>query len=287
MNNVTRRGFLKTAGVAAAAASVPLSGALPGQLLQAEIKDANHNRSFPFTLGIASYTFRSFKLEDAIEMTKRTGLKTLTLKEMHLPLTSSDEQIRAAIDKIKQAGLEADSCGVVYMKTEDEVKRAFAYAKTAGMKKVIAGPEPPLLPVVERSVKETDIICAIHNHGPTDKNFPSPESVYKAVASLDKRVGLCIDIGHTQRIGLDPTEQFIKCFDRVYDMHIKDETASQPSGNTLEMGRGVIDIPKLFREAIRRKYSGTMHYEFEKDQKDPLPGLEESIGYVNGVLAVI
>jgi sugar phosphate isomerase/epimerase len=104
---------------------------------------------------------------------------------------------------------------------------------------------------------------------------------------MDKRMGLCIDIGHTQRIGLDPAEQFAKCFDRVYDMHIKDESASEPAGTTLEMGRGVIDIPKLLREANRRKYAGTMHFEFEKDQKDPLPGLAESVGYVRGVLAVI
>jgi sugar phosphate isomerase/epimerase len=202
-------------------------------------------------------------------------------------LTSSDAEIRASIDKITQAGLDADSCGVVYMKTEEEVKRAFAYAKTAGMKMIVAGPEPALLPLVERSAKETDIVVAIHNHGPTDRNFPSPESVYKAVAGMDKRMGLCIDIGHTQRIGLDPAEQFAKCFDRVHDMHIKDETASEPAGTTLEMGRGVIDIPKLLREANRRKYAGTMHFEFEKDQKDPLPGLAESVGYVRGVLAVI
>jgi sugar phosphate isomerase/epimerase len=285
MKHVTRRSFLKTAGVTAAAASIPLPATLGGQLLQAQAKQAT--RSFPFSLGIASYTFRAFKLEEAIEMTRRMGLQKLTLKEMHLPLTSSDEQIRAAIDKIKQAGLEADSCGVVYMKTEEEVKRAFAYARTAGMKMIVAGPEPPLLPLVERSAKETDIIVAIHNHGPTDRNYPSPESVYKAVANMDKRMGLCIDIGHTQRIGLDPAEQFAKCFDRVHDMHIKDETASQPGGTTLEMGRGVIDIPKLLREANRRKYAGTMHFEFEKDEKDPLPGLAESVGYVNGVLAVI
>ncbi len=287
MNNVSRRSFLKTAGIAAAAGSIPISAMLPGQLLQAEVKEAARNRTFPFSFGAASYSFRAFKLEDTIEMTKRLGLKKLTLKEMHLPLNSSDEQIQAAVEKIKQAGLEADSCGVVYMKTEEEVQRAFAYAKKAGMKMIIGGPEPALLPVVERSAKETDIICAIHNHGPTDRNFPSPESVYKAVANMDKRMGLCIDIGHTQRIGLDPTEQFTKCFDRVHDFHLKDESASQPSGTTVEIGRGVIDVPKLLREANRLKYSGTFHYEFEKDEKDPLPGLAESVGYVNGVLAVM
>src|SRR5260370_20493053 len=96
-------------------------------------------------------------------MTKRLGLRKLTLKEMHLPLNSSDEQIQAAVEKIKQAGLEADSCGVVYMKTEEEVQRAFAYAKKAGMKMIIRGPEPAVLPLVQRPAQETDLILSSHN----------------------------------------------------------------------------------------------------------------------------
>lgn len=287
MNNQTRRGFLKLTGSAAAAGSVALFSKLPGQALQTKAEKSGEKRAFPFTLGMASYTFRSFSLDEAIGMTSRLGLKKLTLKEMHLPLTSSDQEIQAAVDKIKQAGLDLDSCGVVYMKTEQEVARAFAYAKKAGMKMIVGGPEPGLLPSIERLVKETDIKLAIHNHGPTDKYYPAPADAYKAVSAMDKRMGLCIDIAHTQRIGRDPTAQFTQCFDRVFDVHIKDTSAAQPSGTTVEIGRGVIDVPKLLREAVRLKYAGTFHFEHEKDQKDPLPGVAESVGYVNGVLAMI
>jgi sugar phosphate isomerase/epimerase len=220
-------------------------------------------------------------------MTKRLGLKKLTLKEMHLPLKSSDAEIAAAVEKIRQAGLELDSCGVVYMKTEDDVAQAFRYAKKAGMKMIVGGPEPAMLPVAERFAKETDISLAIHNHGPTDKFYPSPEDAYKVIAKMDKRMGLCIDIAHTQRIGVDPTAQLAKCFDRVFDIHIKDCTEAKPSGTTVEIGRGVIDIPGFLREAIRLNYSHTMHFEFEKDSKDPLAGTAESVGYVRGVLAAI
>src|SRR5260370_1547374 len=152
---------MKAAGIAAAAGAISISAMLPGQLLQAGVKEEVRNCTFRFSFGIASYSFRTFNLEDAIEMTKRLGLKKLTLKEMHLPLNSSDEQIQAAVDKIKQAGLEADSCGVVYMKTEEEVQRAFAYAKKAGMKMIIGGPQPGLLPLVHTSAQNTNIICAI------------------------------------------------------------------------------------------------------------------------------
>jgi inosose dehydratase len=279
----SRRDFLKIAGMTAAVSAVPFSAVAQGTTAAQTVKKS----TIPFDLGMASYTFRAFTLDQTIEMTRRLGLKKLTLKEMHLPLKSSGEEIQAAVEKIRNAGLELDSCGVVYMKTEEEVAQAFAYAKKAGVKMIVAGPEPGLLLAAERFVKETDIALAIHNHGPTDHNYPSPESAYKAIAKMDKRMGLCIDISHTQRIGLDPTAQFTQCFDRVLDLHIKDVSAAQTSGTTVEIGRGVIDIPKLLREAVRLKYSRTMHFEFEKDQKDPLAGVAESVGYVHGVLAAI
>ncbi len=285
MNDQTRRDFLKFTGIAAVT-SVPLFAGIPADALRAAPESVGAKR-FPFTLGMASYTFRNFTLDQAIAMITRLGLKKVTLKEMHLPLTSSAEEIQAAADKVRQAGLDLDSCGVVYMKTAEEVARAFAYAKAAGMKMIVGGPNPDMLPVAERFVKETDIRLAIHNHGPTDANYPAPADVYRAIAGMDKRIGLCIDIGHTQRIGLDPTAQFTRYFDRALDVHIKDVSASDRGGTTVEIGRGVIDIPKFLREAVRMKYAGTFHFEHEKDQKDPLPGVAESIGYVRGVLATL
>jgi inosose dehydratase len=32
-------------------------------------------------------------------------------------------------------------------------------------------------------------------------------------------------------------------------------------------------------------YRGTAAFEYEKDGRDPLPGLAESVGYIRGVLA--
>ncbi len=286
VNDQTRRDFLKHTGIAAVGSVTGFSGT-PAQAFSAVLETSAADNGLPFTLGMASYTFRSFTLEQAIDMTKRVGLRRLTLKEMHLPLTSSDQEILAAADKIRRAGLELDACGVVYMKTAEEVARAFAYARKAGMEMIVGGPEPAMLPIIERFVKETDINLAIHNHGPTDQSYPAPADAYKAVAGMDRRIGLCLDVGHTQRLGLDPAAQFTQCFDRVFDVHIKDVSAADVGGTTVEIGRGVVDIPKLLREAVRLKYARTFHFEHEKDEKDPLPGVAESVGYVRGVVAMI
>jgi len=298
MNDNSRRKFLKTAGALAVAGSIPptvglCSGSRPGrrsttlpEMLSATLPEAR-SATFPFELGIASYTFRSLPLEQVIEMTRRLGVKRLTLKDMHLPLKSTEVEIRSKLETIAAAGLVLSSCGVVYMKTEDEIRDAFAYAKMAGLKMLVGVPDQSLLGAAERHVKESDIALAIHNHGPTDLRFPSPESVYTLIAKMDKRMGLCIDIGHTQRLGLDPSVEAEKYFDRVLDIHIKDVSAADASGATVEIGRGVIDIPKFLNTMVRMRYSRTLHFEYEKDENDPLPGLAESVGYVRGVLATL
>ncbi len=281
MNTYSRRDFLAVAG-AAAAGTLPLATAFAQQ------KEPDAEKpSIPFSLGIASYSFRSFTLDQVIQMTKRLGLRKLTLKDMHLPLTSSDEEIAATLGKIRTAGLELASCGVVYMNTEEEIRRGFSYARTAGLKMLVGVPDAALLGVAERYVKETGISLAIHNHGPTDKRFPSPESAYRPIAGMDKRMGLCIDIGHTRRLGLDPAVEAERFFDRLFDIHIKDVSAAGAEGTTVEIGRGVIDIPAFLATMKRLKYSRTLHFEFEKDKDDPFPGVAESVGYVRGVMATL
>ena len=36
-----------------------------------------------------------------------------------------------------------------------------------------------MLPLIEQHVKKYDISAAIHNHGPGDRRFPTPQSVYE------------------------------------------------------------------------------------------------------------
>jgi sugar phosphate isomerase/epimerase len=236
---------------------------------------------------VASYSLRAFPLDVAIDMTRRLGIRRLTLKEMHLPFTLTEQEIQAALEKIRAAGMELVSCGVIYMQTEEEVRRAFAYAKRAGLKYLVGVPDASLLGLTEQLVKETDISLAIHNHGPTDKRFPSPESAYALIKNMDRRMGLCLDMGHTMRMGLDPAREAERFFDRVLDVHIKDVSSADAQGKTVEIGRGVIDIPRFLATMVRLKYSRTMHFEFEKDEKDPLPGMAESVGYVRGVLSTM
>ena len=276
-NRSSRRRFLQLAGASAVACAASTRSRL----------SAAPAASVPYQLGMASYTLREFPVEQAIEMTKRLGLVRIALKDFHLKMDATSAQIADTVAKVKAAGLELYGGGVIYMKSEAQVDRAFEYAKAAGMKLIIGVPNYELLPYTNRKVQEYDIPVAIHNHGPDNPLFPTPQSAYERIASLDRRIGLCIDAGHTQRSGIDPSESAVKYADRLFDVHIKDVSAATAEGRTVEIGRGVIDIPKLLRTLKGINFRGTLALEYEKDAKDPLPGAAESIGYLRGVLATM
>ncbi len=278
----SRRQFLQIAAVSAASliGASDCGGQAP-QLLE------KNEKKKELKLGLASYTLRKFKLDEAMAMTQQVGLKYIALKSDHLPLDSTPAEIEEAAGKVRQAGLVLYGCGVIYMKNEAQVNQAFDYAKAAGMKIIIGVPNHDLLPLVNEKVQQYDIKLAVHNHGPTDKNYPTPEAAYEKIKSLDSRIGLCHDIGHTMRAAIDPSVPTEKFADRLLDVHIKDVTQASVDGKPIEVGRGVIDIPKFLRTLLKIDYTGVVSFEYEKDAENPLPGLAESVGYVRGVLAAI
>ncbi len=273
----TRKDFLKTIGIGMLGTMI---GALPAFGKVSKMEDI-------LNFGMASYSLREFSLEDAIEMTKRLSIGYMSLKSMHMPLNNSPEQIKVAAAKVRNAGIHLYGAGVIYMNSEDDVNNAFNYAKAADIKVIIGVPKHDLLSLVNKKVKEYDIKVAIHNHGPGDDLYPSPDNVYEKIQNLDKRIGLCLDIGHTFRIGQDPAEKAKQYANRLIDIHFKDVDKAAKEGTTVECGRGAIDLPAFLKTLVSIRYQGIVALEYEKDGNDPLPGAAESIGYARGVMDVL
>jgi inosose dehydratase len=276
----SRRQFCKIAGTGILAAGV--TNIYASSCSSPEIKS---NTTDSFSLGMAGYTFKEFTVEQTIEMMTRIGVTNLSLKDFHMPLNSTQEQIDSVLAKFKAAGITVYTLGVIYMKTKETVDQAFEYAKMAGVNMIVGAPDYELLPYVEKKIKEYDFRLAIHNHGPDNPLYPNATDIWDHVKDLDPRIGICIDIGHTTRDGQDPSTDIERYSKRIFDIHIKDVDKPVKEGVTVEIGRGIIDIPKVVATLRKIKYSGKCSLEFEKDMKDPLPGICESIGYFKGVLA--
>ena len=279
----TRQQFLKVIGLSATATLTSASGFS----IQPKSNELPPKTDQSLKLGLASYTLRKLSLDDVIKVSQRLGLSSVALKSMHMPLESSAEEIQSMAGKIRNAGLGLYGAGVIYMKSTQEVETAFKYASLAGLEMIIGVPNHDLLPLVNEQVKKHNIKLAIHNHGPGDDLYKSPADVYAKVKDLDKRIGLCIDIGHVVRIGQDPVPMIEKYKDRLYDMHMKDVDKAVADGTSVEIGRGVIDIPKVIQALKKINYQGFVAFEYEKDADDPVMGLAESVGFVRGVMKAV
>jgi sugar phosphate isomerase/epimerase len=237
-----------------------------------------------FRQGIAGYSFVHFKLDESLAMMRKTNIQYLCIKDFHLPMKSTAEEITAFHAKLKESNVTGYGVGPIYMKTREAIDQAFDYAKRVGVDLIIGIPNPEDLPYVEQKVKDSNIRYAIHNHGPGDKIYPNAITINGYIKNLDPRVGMCFDIGHSMRYGNDPVADLEKYSKRIFDMHLKNVTSATHDGTTCELGRGVIDIPAIVKTLRKIKYSGVAGLEYEKDMKDPLAGIAESIGYFRGVL---
>ncbi len=285
---LSRREALRT--TALAGLLLPVAGALPRALA---LEAPAARRPSTLNLGLATYSLRKYPTEQAVEILKRLQVRSVSVFRVHVPiLLSTPDVCRDMAAKFRDAGLPIASTGVVALANDEGVMRkAFECGRAAGLKTMTASyKEPPdaaTLRLTERFVAEYDMRIAFHNHGPEDKIFPSPFDVWAAVQPYDKRMGLCLDVGHATRAGADPVEAIVKCHRRLYDVHIKDTLSrvGDHKDQSVGLGFGRIDLRAVFAALLDVGYGGQVGLEDEVESDDPIPNIAQSLGYMRGLLA--
>ena len=218
-----------------------------------------------------------------------TALETpyINVKSFHLPYETPAAGIRAARREIEAAGLQIVGGGTITFETDTDagVRKYFDYAKAAGMPLIVGTCKPPVLRRIENFAKQYDIKVAIHNHGPEDENFPSPYDVLKVVGGMDRRIGLCIDLGHTVRTGTDVVRAVADAGPRLLDMHAKDLRDLKVAESQCIVGEGKMPIAEIFQQLSAIRYPGYVNLEYEIEPDNPLPGMQQSFAYMRGVVA--
>lgn len=287
--SLTRRDALRLAALGAAAI-LPGGGILSRlAAVEADALPDLKARMKGLTLGVAGYTFRDLSVEASIAAMKALDLTTISLFKAHVPWDRTAEECRVAANRFRDAGLTLFGSGVINLPNDEKALRStFENVKAAGLQVMTCKPETDAFPLIERFVKEFDQRLAIHNHGPEDKLYPSPYDAWKLIQPLDARIGLCVDVGHCYRAGVNPAEALKTCASRVYDVHLKDSVAI-PGGKDVpvQVGRGVLDIRSILTALIEIHYTGAVSFEYERRAVDPVTGLAESVGYVRGMLAAM
>ena len=282
-NSMSRRSLLRGGAMLGAAALVSNST----KVFAAQSQYRNHSlTASPIRLGIASYTFRKFDQAHLIDFMHQLKTPYLNLKDVHLPMKPLD-QVAPLAAKYRAEGFKLTAAGTISFNKDDDddIRAKFEYVKAAGIPVMVAMPSRAVLPKLEKYIKQYNIKFAIHNHGPEDKNFPSPLDVLAAVKNMDPRIGCCIDVGHTMRTGTDPVEAIRKAGPRLFDIHMKDLAQERVKESQVAVGEGIMPVRDIFRALIDMRYPGDVDLEYEIHDTDPMPGVVESFAYMRGVLA--
>src|SRR5882724_9433974 len=281
IGTVSRRDFVRAGALVAA-------GVASNDVMAVGRERPSADEASPIRLGLASYTFRNFSRTQLIAFMKQLNVLALNAKDVkdHLPKDAQEES--AALADYAAAGIKLHAAGAIYFtKDEDaDIRSKFEYCKRAAIPVIVAGdPAPETLPRIEKFVKEYDIRFAIHNHGPEDKLWHSPQDVLKAVKNMDPRMGCCIDVGHTARAGADVVQSIREAGPRLFNVHMKDLADFQSKESQVAVGEGAMPVKKIFEALIAMKYQGFVDLEYEIHADDPMPGVIASFAYMRGVLA--
>lgn len=289
---LTRRAALKTAALGALALPLLHRSAWAAQ---AAAPAAAGRRAGGYEnglrIGVATYSTRNMSVDDSIKVLQAVRVTQANIFRMHLDLTTASvDDCKAVLAKFKAAGITINSTGVTNLVNDEaKLRKAFDNAKAAEMPVLVCKPELAALPLIDKVIKGYDLKLAIHNHGPEDKVYPSPYDAWTAIQSFDSKIGLCIDVSHTMRAGVDTSEAIRKCASRLYDFHLKDTQAVPGAMEDIpiEQGAGRIDTRGVLTALLAIRYSGVMTYEYEKVAGNPAIGLAESLGYVRGMLKAL
>jgi sugar phosphate isomerase/epimerase len=285
---LSRRDALKSAALAALA--LPALASSLARAADAPVAPRG-KRASPLRLGVAGFTFAKFSVEEVIAALKSVGIDAFTAYKTHVPWSDgTPERCRTIVEKFAAGGITITSTGMIDITTDEAAaRRSFENVRAAGLKLFCARQKSEALPLLDKLVKEYDLKVAIHNHGPTEP-FPTGLSVWNAIQPFDRRIGLCLDIGHGFRAGEDSAATVRIARERLYEVHLRDtgvRGGEIKDPDATIVGQGLVDVRGVIAALLEIKYPFQAEFEYEKKEDNRIPGLAESIGYVRGLTAAL
>ena len=107
----SRRNFIQKSALAfAGTASFPFIG-------KAAAFHTKNKTEYSLPIGIAGYTFAKFDMDQAIAMMKRLDIRYLSIKDIHLPINSSEDKIKEVLANQMIEGTSINAAGFEQIST--------------------------------------------------------------------------------------------------------------------------------------------------------------------------
>ncbi|MDR0714599.1 MAG: sugar phosphate isomerase/epimerase [Bacteroidales bacterium] len=240
-------------------------------------------------LGVQSYTFHKFTCVETLDKLQTLGVNCVEvyfgqrLGEGFGDQTMDfrmDEATRTKLREIFEAkNVTVVACGVVICSSEEEWEQLFRFAQSMGISLITCEPERKHLNFVEQLTGKYAIDIAVHNH-PQPSAYWHPDTLMAALEGRSDRMGVCADVGHWKREGIDPVKALEQVSPRLKSLHFKDikaPEAGEAEQHDVIWGTGVCDVKGMLEVLRKNKFNGLMSIEYEYNWDNSVPDIQQSI----------
>lgn len=250
------------------------------------ISDTGSGKSVKWKTGVALYSFNRFSFPDALNKADSAGAKYVEGFFFHklgkdfndhtIPGLTEEEIVRmkGLMDKkgIKMRSLYAGGA-----KNIAEWEAFFVFAQKIGIEFLVAEPEKKHWDSLDSLAGKYKIKIAIHQHAKGLSQYWHPDSVLAALKG-HPNFGVCADLGHWVRSGLDPVKCLQTLKGHIISVHLKDlDTFGNVNANDVVVGTGVIDFPAVIRELKLQNFGGMVYVEREANWEHNMPDVRQAI----------
>lgn len=239
-----------------------------------------------------AYTFRLFTLEETLDKLNELGIKYVELYggqtigggiEGNTDFKMSTDKRKQLKDLLASKGITPVAFGVTSGRTEEDWNQLFEFAQDLGIEVITSEPDFKDLDLIESLCKKHNIKVAIHNH-PIPSRFWHPKIPLMLLEGRSELIGICADIGHWVRSGLDPVECLKQAEGRILSFHFKDlNKFGVRDAHDVPWGIGMSNISGVMHEMKRQGFKGHLSIEYEHNWEDNVPDIRESLEYFDRV----
>ena len=241
--------------------------------------------------GVALWTFHTFNFPQALDKVDSAGVAYIEPNTFHKAGPELNDTVigklsTAGIDKLKtlisKKGLKIESLYIVGDSTIASWKKQFDIAKQFGVKYVTTEPPLNMWDGIDSLAGAYGIMVAIHEHWKGVSHYWNPDTVLLAMKG-HPNFGVCADLGHWPKSGIDPVEAVKKLSGHILIVHLKDIAAmNNPALKDVPVGTGIVNFPAVFAELKKQNFKG--HIYIERDAEDlpsNLPSVINTVKYYN------
>jgi L-ribulose-5-phosphate 3-epimerase len=239
--------------------------------------------------GIALWTFHTFSFSQGLDKADSAGVSYI---EPNTFSKAGPDFKDSAILKLSAAGIEklksmVNAKGLkiesVYIAGDTSIqswKNQFEIARQLGAKYVTGEPPLNMWDGIDSLAGVYGIKLAIHEHWKGMSHYWNPDTVLLAMKG-HPNFGVCADLGHWPKSGIDPVEALKKLSGHILVVHLKDIAAfNDPKLRDVPVGTGVVNFPAVFAELKKQNFNGYIYIERDaEDLPSNLPSVLQTVKY--------